>query len=474
MNPTTSDLQALAGVCLAASGAAPDSRAPDGPAPDSLAPRPISIWEITTWILPMAPEHLRRVLAAEPALPQGRAGGGAEGGTRWFTAAEVAVLRGHFARSHSAGSHSAGTARGKRYRPGRPADALAPLIALANPIGGTGRSTALLHLATAAGLAGYRVLVIDADPAGRLAASLGVAALGVAAPGGAALGVTAPGVTAGHSAGVLALIARNAAQHLRRVNQNRLDRGEPPLAMDETLAAALNSQTGDLIRPSLWPGLDVLPSVAGLLQADLQIGAWRATLHGWQPWGALATALDGEDLRRRYDLILADTGRGLGPLALAVLASADVLLAPLPLTPAGLAGLGAGLQGLATAIGTLEAEAQMAARALGQAPLVLPWRRLAVLPTQGGADAGAHLAGFAAKPGGGELGAALLPNPLPQIAQIAAGRITQFYDLDYREIGRLAYTPQRDACEAAWRGVAAMLAGLWAEDSPQHSLALPL
>ena len=62
---------------------------------DLAPPRLISIWEITTWILPMAPEHLRRVLAAEPDLPQGSTG--VEGGTRWFTPAEVAQLRSYFA-----------------------------------------------------------------------------------------------------------------------------------------------------------------------------------------------------------------------------------------------------------------------------------------------------------------------------------------------------------------------------------------
>jgi len=40
-------------------------------------------------------------------------------------------------------------------------------------------------------------------------------------------------------------------------------------------------------------------------------------------------------LRSRYDLILCDTPRGLGPLALSALASADVLLAPVSLKEGG-------------------------------------------------------------------------------------------------------------------------------------------
>lgn len=151
------------------------------------APRAISIWEITQWILPMAPEHLRRVLAAAPDLPQGSAG--VEGGTRWFTPAEVAVLRGHFA----------ARSRKSRYLPQRPAGVTAPLIALAAPQGRAGRSTAALHLATAAALAGYKVLLIDADPAGALAQALRVD--DAAEPG------------------VLGLIARAAAQALRQATK---------------------------------------------------------------------------------------------------------------------------------------------------------------------------------------------------------------------------------------------------------------
>ena len=399
-------------------------------------PRLISIWEITSWILPMAPEHLRRVLAASPDLPQGSAG--VEGGTRWFTAAQVATLRRHFSQS----------ARKARYQPQRPADAKAPLITLAQPQGRAGRSTATLHLATAAALAGYHVLVIDADPAGGLAQALRV--------------------TDGGEIGVLGLIARSAARHLRQGNEARLDRGEAPLAMDGVLSAALGLQAQDLIRPTLWPGLDLLPAAPALMQADLQIGRWRMAQARWQPWRAVAEALDSDGLRERYDLILCDTGRGLGPLALSMLASADVLLAPLPLAPGALHSLSAGLEALARALSAVQTEAQITAQALGQAARPLHWRKLAVLPTCARQDAAALLASYAAK-----LGPALLPAALPEIPQIANGTTAQFYDLDYREVGRLIYAPQREATEAAWAGVAKLLATLWAEDSTQQSL-LPL
>lgn len=398
--------------------------------------RLISIWEITQWILPMAPEHLRRVLAASPDLPQGQAG--VEGGTRWFTPTEVVTLRAHFAQGP----------RRSRYHPQRPMQSSAPLITLTAPQGKAGRSTATLHLATAATLAGYRVLLIDADPAGRLAQALGA--------------------EAATDLGVLGLIARAAAQALRKANEARLDRGEAPLAMDAVQSAALGLHAQDLIRPTLWPGLDVLASAPAMMQADLQIGRWRMAQPRWQPWRALAEAISSDGLHAEYDLILCDTGRGMGPLALSMLASADVLLAPLPLQEAALPALGRGLQALVDALSALQAEAQITAQALGQSLPALQWRKLAVLPTRASADSATWLAAVAPA-----LGDSLLPDALPEIAQIAKGQAAQFYDLDYRAVGRLTYMPQRDATEAAWRGLAGLLARLWAEESTaQRQLAL--
>lgn len=406
-------------------------------------PRALSIWEITTWILPMAPEHLRRVLAAEPTLPQGLAG--AEGGTRWFSAADLGALRQHFATGPRKARYLAPVLARK-----------APIVALTGPQGGQGRSTSLLHLATAAALSGYRILVIDGDPAGRLAHSLHAAPSG---QGPADLG---------QDNGVLALIAKAAGLHLRRLNTARLDRGEPPVAMDETLGATLDLAAGDLIRPSVWPGLDVLRAGPGLMQADLHIGSWRQAQRGWRPWRALAEALESEGLRQRYDLILCDTPRGLGPLALSILASADVLLAPLALRGDGLDLMAAGLRELARAMTTLQTEDQMLARAYGQPAMAFGWPRLMVLPTRAGADAPQLMAKYAAR-----LPQVLLPVPLPEVPDVANGTAAQFYDLDYRDVGRLAYAPLRAASDAAWRCVAAGLTGLWPEDAPAQSR-LPL
>ena len=395
---------------------------PLGASPPPAPPRRFSIWEITSWILPMAPEHLRRVLAAHPDLPQGQAG--LEGATRWFSAADLATLRAHFA----------STSRRDRWQPRRPAGVQAPLITLAQPLGAVGRSRATLTLAVGAALAGWRVLVIEADPAGHLAETL--------APDNGPEPV---------GDGVLSLLARDAALSLRRLNEGRFHRGEVPLPVDDLLARAQTLRPRDLIRPSRWPGLDLLaPGPDGLALADLRLGDWRQMQRGWQPWGVLAGALN-DGLRDRYDLIFCDPGRGLGPLALSMLASADVLLSPLPQT--GAAGLRQGLGQLGAAIEMIQSEARMTARALGQPAPDMGWRSLAVLAM--GAGSPALPAGFAAKPG-----VHLLPAALPD----SPGGASHLYDIDYRSLGRLAYAPLRAGTEAALAGLMAHLAGLWDQD----------
>ena len=57
--------------------------------------RLFSTWEITKYLIPVAPAHFRRVLRANPELPQGRSE--SENGAKWFAFDEVLRLRAHFA-----------------------------------------------------------------------------------------------------------------------------------------------------------------------------------------------------------------------------------------------------------------------------------------------------------------------------------------------------------------------------------------
>ena len=299
-----------------------------------------------------------------------------------------------------------------------------------------GRTTALLHLAVGSALSGYRVLVIEGDA-------------------GAMSGFTLPdrnqqGNVGAVGQGIFSIIARSAAGHLRKLNEVRLDRGDAPVSMEGGLSAALALRPSDLIYASLWPGLDVMPLPAQALLADMQIANWRQSLRGWTP----ACSLDLEDLRPRYDLILCDTPRGLGSLALTLLGAADILLAPLPLHHGALTRLETGLDMLTEATNMQYAQAQTLARALGQTPLPAPTPRRYILPTRAGADAARLMAEYTAR-----LGDALLPDAMPEIPAIASSQVAHFYDLDYRSLGRLAYAPLRKASDTACHKLAHALLG---------------
>ena len=282
----------------------------------------------------------------------------------------------------------------------------------------------ILHLAIAAALAGLRVLIIDGDPSGTLGADLGVK---------------------GDTSSLLPLVARSAGQHLRHINEGRLDRGEAPLPMEPRLSLALQPNPAPLIYASHWHGLDVLPAGPDLMQADLVIGGWQRSLPRWQPRRALMDAIQADGLRHRYDLILSDTGRGLGPLAMTLLTIADVLLAPLK--PGVAPDLATGLDALAAAVRDMDASDQITAQALGQNHSPIAWRRLAVLPTCMPAASPLQITS-----------AATLPAALPEVRHVAEGKARNLYDLDYRSIGRVAYAPLRDAAEMACRAVIAMAA----------------
>ena len=148
--------------------------------------RLFSTWEITRYLIPVAPAHFRRVLKQNPDLPQGRSE--TESGAKWFTLDEVLRLRAHFAAEGS---------RAKEYLPWRPKGLPAKIVAVANFKGGVGKTSTCAHLAMSAALDGYRVLVIDLDSQGSMTSIFG-------------------GRVADEWQTVFPLIARHYATHLHR------------------------------------------------------------------------------------------------------------------------------------------------------------------------------------------------------------------------------------------------------------------
>ena len=211
----------------------------------------------------MAPAHFRRVLKANPDLPQGRSE--TETGAKWFMLDEVLRLRAHFAAEGS---------RAKEYLPYRPKGLPAKIVAVANFKGGVGKTSTAAHLAMSAALDGYKVLVIDLDSQGSMTSIFG-------------------GRVADEWQTVFPLIARHYAGHLQGENQGRLARGEAPLPLDETMTEALGIKAQDIIQKTHWPNIDLIGAQLNLYWAEFQIPVWRMQARGWKLWDALTDMLDG-------------------------------------------------------------------------------------------------------------------------------------------------------------------------------------
>lgn len=450
---TTESLAAIAAAC--AQGRA-DLQAADAQ-PEAL--RLFSIWEITRYLIPVGPAHFRRVLRENPDLPQGRlqgrpgtssgsaagdgtggeAGGGETGGetgggetgAKWFSLAEVQRLRRFFA---GAGSPA------RAYLPYRPAGLPAKTVAVANARSATGKTTLCAHLAVSAALDGYRVLMIDLDGQGALTRSFGAR-------------------VADQWQTVYPLFARHLALHLQAENRARLARGEGPVALEDPLPEALKIRAGDLVRATRWPGVDLIGAQLDLLRADLQIPAWRMTGRSWKPWEALAGMLAADGLLDRYDLVFFDTPPSLGPLSLAAIAAADVVLVPLAASAEGLDAAGRFLGLLHTTFAGIEAEENRAARALGRDETVFRWDAIRTVPTRYDAAGQARAAGVMQV----RLGE-VMPPWRQEVTPLIAAR-SCVYDVDYREVGREIWIRARESFDDSYAGFRQLLTALWAQDA---------
>jgi chromosome partitioning protein len=117
----------------------------------------------TGYFLGVTDSHLRR-LHAEGRVrePEQRAGG-----RRYYSEQEIQEIREYLER------HS--KVRGT-YKRGRVEGDSLQVVAVTNFPGGSGKTSTTAHLATAMGLRGYKVLVVDLDPQGSLTALFGLAA----------------------------------------------------------------------------------------------------------------------------------------------------------------------------------------------------------------------------------------------------------------------------------------------------------
>jgi chromosome partitioning protein len=323
--------------------------------------RRFSTWEITKYLIPVAPAYFRRVLRANAALPQGLSE--TEGGAKWFTLDEVLRLRAHFAAEGS---------RAKEYRPWRPEGLPAKIAAIANFKGGVGKTSTAAHLAMSAALDGYRVLVIDLDSQGSMTSIFG-------------------GQVADEWGTVFPLIARDYALGLQAENRRRVDRGDTPLPFEDMLEAALEKTARDVIQPTHWPNIDLIGAQLNLYWAEFQIPVWRMALRGWKLWEALSGALERDGVLADYDVVILDTPPALGYLTINGLAAADILLVPLGASFLEFDSTGRFFDMLHSTFQSIEEGENLAARALGRPGTRFEWDAVrAVITRYDGAQQAEH------------------------------------------------------------------------------------
>lgn len=394
--------------------------------------RMFSTWEITRYLIPVAQAHFRRVLKANPDLPQGRAE--VEGGSKWFTLQEVLSLRQHFAKEG---------ARNKEYLPYRPKGLPAKITAVANFKGGVAKSVTTAHLAMSAALDGYRVLVIDLDSQGSISSIFGAK-------------------VADEWQTVFPLLARHYARHLMAENQARIGRGEPPLPLDDTLDEARKITAADIIQKSHWPNIDVIGAQLNLYWAEFQIPVWRMAARGWKLWDALTDSLGADGVLDQYDLILLDTPPALGYLTINGLAAADILLVPTGASFLEFDSTGRFFDMLHATFNSIEESENMLARALGREGLRFEWDAVRTIITRYDSAQQAEFAALMQ----GLLGPVLATERQGFTALIgqAGEQVAGIYEADYRDFNRETYIRGRETFDDTYAMFKRLVIGSWRRD----------
>ena len=394
--------------------------------------RQFSTWEITRYLIPVAQAHFRRVLKANPDLPQGRTT--VEGGSKWFTLDEVLRLRAFFA---------AEGARKRDYMPYRPKGLPAKIAAVANFKGGVGKTSTAAHLAMSAALDGYKVLVIDLDSQGSMSSIFGAK-------------------VADEWQTVFPLLARHYATHLMAENQTRLARGDAPLPLDDTLIEAGKITARDLIQSTHWPNIDIIGAQLNLYWAEFQIPVWRMGARSWKLWDALTDTLAQDGALDAYDLVLLDTPPALGYLTINGLAAADILLVPTGASFLEFDSTGRFFDMLHATFQSIEEGENMVARALGREGLAFEWDAVRAVITRYDSSQQAEFASLMQ----GLLGPALAPQRQGFTALIgqAGEQVSGIYEADYRDFNRETYIRGRETFDETYAMFKRLLIGSWRRD----------
>ena len=381
----------------------------------------------------MAPAHLRRVLKANPDLPQGEG----EGGSKWFTLEEVLELRRHFA------TEGVST---KEYLPYRPKGLPAKVVAVANFKGGVGKTSTAAHLAMSAALDGYKVLVIDLDSQGSMTSILG-------------------GKVEDEWSTVFPLIAKDYARAVTAENEVRTARGQPEIPLDETLTSALEVSPRNVIQNTHWPNIDLIGAQLNLYWAEFQIPVWRMGLRSWPLWDALSNFLEQEGILDDYDIVFLDTPPALGYLTINALSAADILLVPLGASFLEFDSTGRFFDMLHSTFQSIEDGENMAARALGRQEIRFEWDAVRTVITRFDGSQQAELGALMQA----YLGRFMSPfrQDFTALVGQAGEQVNGIYEADYRDFNRETYARGRQTFDATYAAFKRLLLGSWRRDEKE-------
>lgn len=288
------DLQAMNERSLAQQAAV--RRATFSPADEKVL-RPFSIWEISQFMFDVPADTLRKKLADDPSLPQGATED--DGRQRWFSLAEINELRRRL------------RFRGKSLLPQRPAGR-AMRVAVSNFKGGVGKTVVAQHLANAAALDGYRVLVVDFDPQATLTHSMGLAE-----------------VREWNT--VWGIMCRDLCREANRIADEYDDPADCPYPTADELPEDVQSigsqRVQDFIQRTSWSTIDIIPSCANAAFVEFASAQYRSIHKAWSFFGCVSRYLD-ELPDDQYDLIIFDCPPAIGYQSLNAAFAADILYIP--------------------------------------------------------------------------------------------------------------------------------------------------
>lgn len=259
--------------------------------------RPFSIWEISQFMFDVPADTLRKKLAEDPSLPQGTVED--DGRQRWFDLAEINELRRRV------------RFRGKSLQPVRP-KGRALRVAVSNFKGGVGKTVVAQHLANAAALDGYRVLVVDFDPQATLTHSMGL-------------------VEVKEWNTVWGIMCRDLCREADRIMETYDDPADCPYPAADELPKDVqdigSQRAQDFIQKTAWPTIDIIPSCANAAFVEFASAQYRSLHKAWSFFGCMARYLD-ELPEDQYDVVIFDCPPAIGYQSLNAAFAADILYIP--------------------------------------------------------------------------------------------------------------------------------------------------